>query len=352
MSDLPPDTSSSRCTVPLACQISFRGYGGDDEWSVQFREAVRQLIVGCGSFMDLSLLDGVTVGDDYEAALASVDLGYESDLARQYTNTGGLLGVGKVLRVRRGHEVRAHVVFRGEVLGALATPEHELFWATANIVAHELAHVASMAWFEAHSPGVLLSPQQGDWALVSMRDAAHTVWDEYAACRLSAAISDPKRNEASYRESLRLALTGAMPAAKEAIKAYRLHGDLCRLMQEAGSVLANPLKIAAYLLGHLDGCEADPESVLQSELLRESSLAECFPLLLSALRDAWNIRLEWKGLQGVDGVVEVILCAMQTAGIEVALDADGSYVRVPVTPDTIPSPDEVREWQVSAAHKA
>ncbi|MCS7921477.1 hypothetical protein N0438_33000, partial [Pseudomonas aeruginosa] len=50
--------------------------------------------------MNLSNLDGITIGFDYDDALASVDLGYESTIAKQYTKQENLLGVGKALRVR------------------------------------------------------------------------------------------------------------------------------------------------------------------------------------------------------------------------------------------------------------
>ncbi|WP_167670044.1 hypothetical protein [Stutzerimonas nitrititolerans] len=42
--------------------------------------------------MNLSNLDGITIGFDYDDALASVDLGYESTIAKQYTKQENLLG--------------------------------------------------------------------------------------------------------------------------------------------------------------------------------------------------------------------------------------------------------------------
>ncbi|HCR1820262.1 TPA: hypothetical protein ONB36_004193, partial [Pseudomonas aeruginosa] len=80
--------------------------------------------------MNLSNLDGITIGFDYDDALASVDLGYESTIAKQYTKQENLLGVGKALRVRRNGEIKMHVVLNGHVLLDLVEhePTSDEFW--------------------------------------------------------------------------------------------------------------------------------------------------------------------------------------------------------------------------------
>ena len=54
--------------------------------------------------------------------------------------------------------------------------------------------------------------------------------------------------------------------ARDGIRSYRLHGDVVRAFQEVGIVILEPLRIASYLFGHLDGmnefdnlCEVAPE---------------------------------------------------------------------------------------------
>lgn len=102
--DVEPETEDQappHCTVPPECQLSFRTLPDDAQWRDVFIETIRRLVEACGRAFDLSDLDGVTVGFDYDDALNSVDLGYESQTARGYTNTEGLVGVGKAMRVRR-----------------------------------------------------------------------------------------------------------------------------------------------------------------------------------------------------------------------------------------------------------
>lgn len=326
-------------TVPAEAQLSLRGLGTDSEWNERFKDALLNLVVACGRCMDLRLLDGLTVGFDYDDALDSVDLGYTSSIAKGYTNSGGLIGVGKMLRVKRKDQLKAHVVLDANYLGALVDIEHEEFWPTANIVAHELAHVAIVNWFEQHSPGVMLAPYQGDWATSALRDAAHTIWEEYAACRLSAPFSQGDVETKRYASGLTTAIEGAFANARECIKAYRTHGDVATLLTETSRSIAEPLKIGAYLIGHLDGIgnEADLDTVCPA--CAESEFSSVFPRLRDSLREAWKTRNEWNGLEGVDGIVRVIQDALAQAGAIVTLrDTDpGSHVDAPFSADTMPN---------------
>ena len=330
---LPPST------VPAHVQLSLLGLGADTEWNQRFQQSLVDLIKVCGRFMDLQLLDGVTVGFDYDDALESVDLGYESATAKGYTNSNGLIGVGKTLRVRRKDQVRAHIVLNANVLSALADSNHEEFLPTANIVAHELAHVVILGWFEEHSPNVMLHPHAGDWATATLRDIAHTVWEEYAACRISAIVGSDVV-EQRYAKSVDQSIQNAFSKAREQIKAYRLHGEVDQLLVEVAGSLSNPLKMAAYLLGHLDGTERDIALLSLCPAMRDSEFAPFIPNLLSALRDVWETRHDWSGLAGVDPIVQSLLEVFAQGGIIVTLSEDnpGSRVDAPFTAETMPNP--------------
>lgn len=334
-----PETPLPPCTVPSTCQLSFRGLGDDAEWNGRFQEAVRQLVIGCGRCIDLALLDGVTVGVDYDDALASVELGYESSIAKQYTNGDGLIGVAKILRVKRDGDLKVHVVINANAIYALADHEHEMFWPSANIVAHELAHVAVVNWFETHSPGVMLSPHQGDWAIATLRETAHTIWEEYAACRLSAKFNQGNVVRDNYAQGLEAASEGAIASARDSIKAYRSHHDVNQLLVETCRPIATALKMAGYLMGHLDGSDGEFDLSAECPIASGSEFAPVLPDLLDALREAWDKRLDWNGLEGVDGIVKVIVAALATAGANVTLSntESGSRVDVPFTAETMPN---------------
>lgn len=78
-------------------------------------------------------------------------------------------------------------------------------------------------------------------------------------------------------EGVELTVANAMSNAREAIKAYRIHGDISRLLTETTAQVGNPLKMAAYLMGHTDGLqeECDADDRLLSPAPVSSGL--CFP---------------------------------------------------------------------------
>lgn len=333
-----PEPTLLPSTVPATTTMNLLGLGSDHEWNERFADTLRHVIVECGRLMDLRLLEGVTIGFDYDDALNSVDLGYESSIAKGYTNEDGLVGVGKLLRVRRDDGIKAHIVINAGVLHILAEREHPLFISTANILAHELAHVNVMLWLIEHNPSILLERAEGDWATYVMRDTAHTIWEEYAACRLSALISDDQVTE-SYAKNVGISLPGAVLRARECIKAYRTHGDRGRLLTETLIAIAKPIKMLAYLLGHLDGLDKETELKTLAPTCDGDELCAAIPAVHEALRTAWETRHNWNGMHDLDGIVGALQHAMEIAGIQLQLseEGDGSMIHAPFTAATMPN---------------
>lgn len=333
-----PEPPLQPSTVPATTTINTRGLGPDTEWNERFIDNIGYLVVACGRFMDLRLLEGVTVGFDYDDALNSVDLGYESSVAKGYTNEDGLIGVGKLLRVRRDDGIKAHIVIDAGVLHLLAEPEHPLFLSTANILAHELAHVNVMLWFIDHNPGILLERPEGDWLIHVMRDTAHTIWEEYAACRLSAGISDD-RVTVGYVNNVEISMPGSVDRARDSVKTFRTHGDLGRLLIETLTAISKPIKMLAYLLGHLDGLDQEADLQKLTPACNGDELCPAVPAVHEALRTAWQTRHDWEGMSGLDGIVSALKQAMEIAGVQLHLsdEGDGSMIRAPYTAATMPN---------------
>ncbi|WP_132469641.1 hypothetical protein [Novosphingobium sp. ST904] len=68
--NLPPTT------VPESAQVRVRGFT-NGEAAEKLGHVVVEYVGIMGSFFDLSLLEGVTVAVDYDAALASIDQGMD-----------------------------------------------------------------------------------------------------------------------------------------------------------------------------------------------------------------------------------------------------------------------------------
>lgn len=321
-------------TVSVDCQLSCRGFA-DEATALSFGAAMNATVVDLGRVMDLSLLDGVTVGYDYDDALDSVDLGYESTIAKSYSK-GSVVGIAKFLRVLRDGKVRAHVVYHAPYVAAIADDTDENYWLAVNIIAHELGHVAAQRWFDEGIPDVMLKPHEGDWAVASIRDAAHTMWEEYAACRLSAPFSNDSKI-GDYITCVEESVPGKIDAAHERIKAYRTHADVSQVMVEVCASIALPLKMASYLLGHMDGLEDESDLADICPVLSTSPFGPFMPKLHHELRKLWETREAWDGWETFDGLADVLVQACAAAGMIITLDNNGSRVDMPFTAETMPN---------------
>src|SRR6266567_2798592 len=62
-----------------------------------------------------------------------------------------------------------------------------------------------------------------------------------------------EHQSAVYEQCFTSVLSVAREQGNVAIRSYRMHGDITRVLEEAGPPLCEPLRTAAYLIGHLDG---------------------------------------------------------------------------------------------------
>lgn len=324
-------------SVPANTQIQLMGVPDDQEYVNRLAAAVEGITLSCGRYMDLSLLDGITVGWDYDAALQAVDLGYESSVAKTYTNTEDMIGVAKTLRVRRGTSIKAHIVYNANVLGGLSDYNGPLFLPSANLVAHELGHACAIAWFDKHSPGIMLEPFKGDWLRGALLDAAHSCWEEYAACRL-AAVFDDSTVEQQLLDTARKQSSGIFAKGHQYIKSYRFHGDLNQALSEVSGALLNGVKFLSYYLGHIDGLDDKKADFAGNEAFGD--LCPFVEPIQNELRTAWDTRHEWEGLNGLSGLMNILLEILSAGGMVVTLDKPGdghsSRVDFPFSPQTLP----------------
>lgn len=327
---------SPSSTVPENALLTLLDFDSEHPETQRFSSAMSQAILECGRAMDLERLDGVTVAFDFDAALASIDLGYESTHAKGYTKTGEFLCVGKALTVKRCGKLMSHVVFHASTVGLLIYPEHESHPLAVNIIAHEFAHVTGLKWNDAAMPGLLLAPHQTDWFTASLFDAALIIWDEYLACRLAAGFGDAVAQRTLYAKNYEGDAALAISRTREPIKAYRIHGDLEKMMAEIRVPLIQPLKLAGYLLGHLDGMEDEQSLDALCPHQVETPYHSVLPALRTELRKLWNTHGNTGGVERFDGVIELIIQVYEGAGTHPKKQGDHYYVNVPYTPETLP----------------
>jgi hypothetical protein len=328
--ELPPPT------LPANLPLEERGFP-DVETAEKAGHQVCCVLHYVSRFIDLERLDGVTIAFDYDDTLAQLDRGRSDLRPLSRTQTDQLSGVAMTPAVTRDGIVKSHIVLNASYMTGLDDPEgSDPWWLAVSLIAHEAGHVEEQTYRDRAFPGTILQQQYDTRLAELLAPAADVVWEEYAACRLSAIFCQSQ--VAAYIDGLQNVLQAARPTANEAIKRYRLHGALMQVVGEACPPLVEPLRLLAYLLGHLDGVGQDFAELqdVRTELTRTGYLGFATRLqqVLGALwekRGAWTSRVEFEPLE------TIVRDVLSDGGLVACARPDGSlYVDVPFSPDTIP----------------
>jgi len=285
--NLPPTTT------PTDLVLTVKGFE-NEKGARELGHAVLDAIRLFGRFMNLSTLDGVTVAIDYDQALVDLDRGLPGLRPLTRSNTAEMQGVAMSPAVMRHSQVKTHLVFNAQMVAALtadiATEADKA--AAIGIIAHECAHVQVTAQKEMAIPEARFGTRIEGYERAVMFQIAEVCWDEYAVCRISAPFN---RQQTQYHgESMIKTVASARDRANAAIKAYRTHGDIDKLVGEAGPALAQPIKIGAYLLGGMDGEGFDWTDVpdIRTAIV-DAGYDDLVDELHTILRDLWDSQGTW-----------------------------------------------------------
>jgi len=184
----------------------------------------------------------------------------------------------------------------------------------ANIVAHELAHVALFHWLDKPAWEYVFPTQHPDWRHEVLRYMTLDIWDEYAACRLSARVGDPKPVLINFMNCLRAHLLGGLPRLRRSTRKHWHRLDAAAPFVRAIDQIKTPLVSAAYLMGHLDGLGIVETVSTLSTPARTSTLAPCWEPLHQALRQVWARENPRFGLDVLDALTPPLMEAIQICG--------------------------------------
>jgi hypothetical protein len=331
--NLPPSTA------PSSLSVLVRGFT-NQEAAAELGKTVGECVMTLGSFMDLSTLDGVTVAINYDAALADIDQGMAGLRPLDRTDTEQMQGVAKTCQVLREGAVKSHLAFSAEMLVPLIAGDavtQEDRQSAIGIIAHECGHVEINARMEALVPDARLGTKIDDFERAVLFQIAQIAWDEYAVCRLSARFARQQNDQ--HAQTVIAVLPQARIRANAHIKAYRLHGDLYRLVGDAGSELCQPIKASAYLLG---GMDAEGKAWSDFPEARAAITAGGYADLVDALhtrcRALWDSRETWSPKVDVLApLVDLTRDIFSSGGIHFYQDASGEWgLKVPFSPETMP----------------
>ena len=329
--NLPPTT------IPPTLTLTAIGFG-DPALARELGRAVIETITLLGSFMNLAKLDGVTLAVDYDAAIAGLDRGLEGLRPLDRTNTEEMQGVAMSPAVMRDGDVRTHLLFDAAMLIHLILPEasDEERSAAIGIIAHECAHVEITSQKEAAIPGARFGTPIEGYERAIMFQVAEVCWDEYAACRISAPFAHQQNIQ--HASTTKACLETARVQANAAIRSYRIHGNIDRLVAEAGPPLCRPVKAAAYLLGGMDGEELGWDAF--DEIRQAAERSDYWPLfdrLHAILRDLWDGRESWSAsLTTFEPLEHFAKAVFASGGLHFRSRGDGTCrIDVPFTVETI-----------------
>lgn len=261
---------------------------------------------------NLDALDGITLTTALEPTVSRL----KKLASRRNAAAAGLhyrsrtVTAGCALKVPRGRTHRWHVVLDMAYLTDLSYAPDSPGTGT-NIVAHELAHVA-----------FLRSRQDLDWDAVAksrtwrtiiLRELALAIWDEYAACRLSAQFGDRLAVTHLFHDSLAAALSPGPPKLRLFNRKQWTAVGAAPTFIRAAQARA-PLHTAAYLIGHLDGLGVDAPLSHLSTPARTSTLSPCWEPLRMALRSVWTSAGWTAGAEDMDAVSTWLVFAIRTCG--------------------------------------
>ena len=336
LDNLPPST------MPADLGVSMRGFA-DEASARRLGDQLFACVSIVGQLIDLSSLDGITVAYHYDDALAQLDRGLEGLRPLTRTDTVDMQGVAMSPAVMRNDVVKTHIVFNAAYLQPLAddqAPAEARTLAIA-IIAHECAHVQITAHKERAIPAARFGTRIDEYERAVMFQVAEICWDEYSACRLSAPFA-PGQVE-PHAETLAALARDARGRADHAIRQYRTHGDLHRLVDEAGAEICQPLKAAAYLLGSLDGRDGDlepdwPRLAETRASLQEGDYDHIVDRLHEILRELWATRDEWAPELDTFAPLEALTKAVfDSGGIHFTSGEDGGcHIDVPFSSRTMP----------------
>ena len=235
-------------TAALNYELSLRGCG-DESTSRRIVELLRALVAAIAQAVPLDRLDGITVSDDYRAALRAVDQGFENAPAVETVSAEIGTGIAHTVTVLRSGEAKGRVVMSNAVCAALIADDRMAVDWGVQVLVSQLARVALIRMVDEALPGRLLAPV-ADGMTGLLYEVVDGVPQVYVASWTAAAFGDAEETAAGQRELLAGSLDRLSSKAAAARRAYRGEDDIRAFLDAVLPEIGNVLAFAASLLGN------------------------------------------------------------------------------------------------------
>ncbi len=335
-------------TLPNDLVITLTNFA-DEQDAHRCADAVRGYLEVFGRLMELSRLDRVYITFDYEGTLASLELGTGTNTILKPTNDEVATGVAMAPSVLREDGWKSVIVINAAYARTLSYERRDsdgvteeqldaLKAETLHTLAHECGHVHDHAM---HWKSFPVDTYSKTWSALEYRlkEPALACWGEYIAEYLSAGFGN-KDTLGHYESAFCERLQAAWPAITAAIRQYRMHGNIDRVISEVGSQIRHIVIYSAYMMGYL----AHNEQELDSEAPKAVQSTKDHPELG---RFVERIQNELHGLHKLypDFTTLDVFCPLSEAihdmykasGLTFIENSDGTLrVEIPHRADTLP----------------
>jgi len=298
--------------------LTFHSLGRGTAWNRQLLAAVKAIVIDRRPDLNLRKLHNITVGFGLDAMLRAHhdSLNASSAFLRSRSNSSRVGAAGCVAGVMHDGRYVSQVFLDATYLVDLVdNPQKESY--AANIVAHELAHVALNHWQTQPAWDYVSHTFHPDWRYEVLRYCTLNFWDEYAACRLSARFGDPKLVARNFVDCL-FHKTAQLPKLRLHNRKNWQTRRAAKTFLKATDSAAEPLRSASYLMGHIDGLSMPVNILDLCPTVRTTPLATCWPSLHQELQRLWerydpDVDFDFALL---DGLALVLMGAVRICGGE------------------------------------
>lgn len=293
--------------------MRFHGPGRGKAWNRQLLAAIKTIVVERRHQLNLRKLHSISVGFDLDDMLRAIENHSEPSAVLRRPRRNRVTGsAGCVAGAMRDDRYASLVFLDANYLVDLVdNPQAE--GVGANIISHELAHVALNHWQTQPSSAYVFPTKISDWRYEVLRFLTLNLWDEYAACRLSARFGDPVVVASNFAGCLRWK-TVDLPTLRLYTRKDWLATSAIKTFVHAVSHAREPLLSASYLMGHLDGLGVPMSVEDLCPAARRSPLNACWSSMRQELRLLWQ-RYECDfAFDLLDGLAPVLMEAVRICG--------------------------------------
>jgi hypothetical protein len=251
----------------------------DQEGGRRLNAVIGQILGLARLRFDISTLRRIIINADYEDALSSLDRGrFETIEAPPVTSSTGL-SIAFNVNIERDGVDGVAMVLRNSVAAGLLSEDNLSFGWAASVLLGQLARLGAMALINRVFEGGVTEGDQIDALLFPYSLPGWKAWlaSGYAG------LLDPELKDI-HQDQFRDRLATITDDLVSIRRAYRIHGDVDRLIQDAGEAVSELFEFACAAASH----NVDDRDVALEAMLAERGLTNWFALLRSDLPSIWK----------------------------------------------------------------